>query len=113
MLNPLLPALQLSVNLVVAINNAVDPARLGEVNGIAATTSALGRGFAPFTCAPLFAWAISGDHPFPFNAHLSFVLLALGMLFFSIVGWRNMESKQEREQSRNGNVEMAPVGDLV
>lgn len=113
MMNASLPTLQLSVNVVVAVNNAVDPVRYGEVNGLASTTSALGRALAPFTCAPLFAWSINADHPFPFGPHFSFILLALGMLAFSIVAWRRIGSDQNPEQSRGEHIEMAPVGDLV
>lgn len=66
-LNPSLPTLQLLVNIVVALNHAVDPMRYGEVNGLASATSALGRALAPFTCALLFAWSIKADHRFPFG----------------------------------------------
>lgn len=112
-LNPSLPTLQLSVNIVVAINNAVDPVRYGEVNGLASTTSSLGRALAPFTCAPLFAWSINADHPFPFVPHLSFILLALGMLALSITGWKRVGRDQNQEQPRAESLEMTPVGDLV
>lgn len=105
--------LQLSVNIAVAVNNAVDPLRCGEVNGLASTTSSMGRAFAPFTCAPLFAWSINADHPFPFGPHFSYILLALGMLAFSITGWRSIGREEAQEQPLADNVETTPVGDLV
>lgn len=97
----------------VAINNSVDPVRFGEVNGLASTTSSLGRAFAPFTCAPLFAWSINAGHPFPVDGHFSYILLALGMLVYSITGWTSIGYDQNEEQSRDDNFETSPVGNLV
>lgn len=101
------------MNIVVAINNSVDPVRYGEVNGLASTTSSLGRALAPFACAPLFAWSINADHSFPFGPHLSFILLALGMLALSIIGWKRVGSNEGQEQPHIESIETTTVGDLV
>lgn len=102
------------MNIALATNNAVDSLRCGELNGLASTAACLGEAFAPLICAPFFAWSISGNHPFPFGAHFSYLLLALGMLAFSIVGWGLVKYEPAKQQeSRAEFVEMDPVGDLM
>lgn len=108
--------LQIYVNIAVATNNAVDPSRCAELNGLTTMAASLGKAFAPFTCAPLFAWSIDRNSFTPFGAHFCFIVLALGMLVVSITGWNSIKSKQDDEEEeafRVGIVETSPIGNLV
>ncbi|CAN0591569.1 unnamed protein product, partial [Laminaria digitata] len=60
-----------------AINNATGSHRRGELNGLAATVDSFARAISPILCSALFAFSIDGHHPFPFDYHLVFYLLAL------------------------------------
>lgn len=78
---------QVFVNISLTVNNAVSPSRRGELNGVAMAVSSLSKGAAPFICSPIFAWSIDHHRPFPFNFHLIYILLGLGMLGAAIMAW--------------------------
>lgn len=51
----------------VLINNSAFSDFRGKVNGLGQVLAAVGRFVGPSMGSTLFAWSISGDHPFPFN----------------------------------------------
>lgn len=54
---------------------------IGASMGISQSSCALARCCVPFIFAPLFAWSISGNHIFPFNFCLNFVISAGAALY--------------------------------
>lgn len=51
----------------VLINNSAFSDFRGKVNGLGQVLAAVGRFIGPSMGSTLFAWSITGDHPFPFN----------------------------------------------
>eukprot|EP01132_Coremiostelium_polycephalum_P003810 gene3810-4740_t len=58
------------------INNSTTSKTKGSANGLAQSTVALSRAFAPTIASTAVAWSLSG-HPFPFNHYFIFVLITL------------------------------------
>lgn len=61
--------------------------RRGELNGISMAMGSLSRTVSPVVCSTLYAYSIDGDHPFPFDYHLAFFLLAFVRLVATWLGW--------------------------
>lgn len=71
------------------INNSVTPNIAGSVNGIAMTSTALARAFAPTFGGSLFAWSISADAASigpPFDVNLAFFVFGLVFWFCAVLG---------------------------
>lgn len=81
---------QMYINVALATNSAVDSSRRGELNGLAMTVISLTKAAAPFTCSTIFAWSLGHCRHFPFDSHLVFILLALGMLAVAMIGWETI-----------------------
>lgn len=47
---------------------------VGSIMGINQSCAAITRGIVPFIITPLFAWSISGNHIFPFNFTMVFII---------------------------------------
>ncbi|CAM9478501.1 unnamed protein product, partial [Laminaria digitata] len=62
------------------INNAVDPAQRGTVDGLSMMLGSLASAVGPTVCSTIFAWSIERHRPFPLDNHLIFCLFALGMI---------------------------------
>lgn len=75
------------VNFFLAINNAVDPSQLSTVNGLSVMVGSLAKAAGPTAASTTFAWSIQHRHRFPFDQHLVFCLLALGMVFVAVMSW--------------------------
>ena len=70
--------------------------RCGELNGSSMAMGALSRTIPPIVCSALYAYSIDGDHPFPFDYHLSLFLLASGRLVATCMG-RNIMNDNKRK----------------
>lgn len=81
---------QFYVGVSLAINNATEPGRRGELNGLTMTVDSLARSISPIVCSSLFAFSIHGNNIFPFDYHLVFYLLALVRLAVAGVGWNGI-----------------------
>lgn len=75
------------VNIALVTNNAVDPSRRGTLNGLSMTIGSLAKAAGPTALSITFAWSINRPRPFPFDYHLAFYLLALGMLVVAFASW--------------------------
>lgn len=64
----------------IMINNSVNSAQFGEVNGMAQTGVALMRALAPVIGGPIFAWSLTEGHKYPFNYWFAFLLQGLLLL---------------------------------
>ena len=84
---PLYPQPQVFINVALATNNAVDPSRRGAVNGLSMTLGSLAKAAGPTAASTVFAWSIHRHHPFPFDHHLIFSLMALGMVVVTAASW--------------------------
>ncbi len=70
---------QVFISIALVTNNAVDPSLRATLNGVSMTLGSLTKAAGPTFFSSTFAWSIDGrHHPFPFEYHLSFYLLALG-----------------------------------
>jgi MFS family permease len=58
----------------VLISNSCHKPEMGTVNGLAQSLVAILRCVAPPIAGRLFAWSISGHHPFPLNQYFNFIL---------------------------------------
>lgn len=47
----------------------------------------IGMAAGPSVCSAVFAASISRDHAFPFNNHLVFILMSVGIVVVAVVGW--------------------------
>ena len=81
------PRQQVFINLALAINNAVDPSQRGTINGLSMMLGSLATATGPTVFSTIFAWSINRHHPFPLDHHLSFTLLALGMVVVTATSW--------------------------
>lgn len=79
--------LQLYVCVVVAMNNATDDSRRGELNGLAATVGSLAQVAGSTVCAALYAFSVDGDRSFPFNHHFAFYIIASVRFAGGYVAW--------------------------
>lgn len=61
------------------------------------TLGSLATATGPTVFSTIFAWSINRRHPFPFDHHLSFSLLALGMVVVSVASWNVVISPVEPE----------------
>lgn len=77
----------LFINLSLAINNAVDPSQRGTLNGLAMMLGSLATATGPTAFSTIFAWSINRRRPFPFDGHLSFIILGLGMVVVTTTSW--------------------------
>ena len=68
----------------VLINNSTYSDFRGKVNGLGQVLAAIGRFLGPSMASSLFAWSISGDHPFPFNSGFTYYILGIIMLFTAL-----------------------------
>ena len=73
-----------------AINNATEPERRGELNGISFTSSCVARTLSPVVFSALFTYFINGSHPFPFGYHLALYHLALIRFTVVCMGWNRL-----------------------
>eukprot|EP00904_Undaria_pinnatifida_P000573 jgi/Undpi1/10516/HiC_scaffold_29.g12966.m1 len=87
------------IGVALALNNAVATDRRGELNGISAAGGSLARAISPMICSVLFAFSIDGDHPFPFDYHFAFYLLATLRLVVACMAWNRINDTQGRENS--------------
>lgn len=71
-----------AVNLLV--NNAADPATVGAVNGLSASTAAIGRVLAPVVLGSIFAVTSNSSSGFPFDYHFVFICLAVTTAIVSV-----------------------------
>lgn len=78
------------ISLLLGINNATEEDRRGELNGIATTIGNLARVLGPAVCSAVFAASINVDYHFPLDAHLTFMLMASGMLIVALGGWNSI-----------------------
>eukprot|EP00904_Undaria_pinnatifida_P000540 jgi/Undpi1/10487/HiC_scaffold_29.g12937.m1 len=90
------------IGVALALNNAAEPDRRGELNGISAAGSSLARAISPMICSVLFAFSIDGDHPFPFDYHFAFYLLATLRLAVACMAWNRIKDTRGGE---NPNIE--------
>lgn len=81
---------QTYISLLLGINNATEEDRRGELNGIATTIGNLARVLGPAVCSAVFAASINVDYHFPLDAHLTFMLMASGMLIVALGGWNSI-----------------------
>ncbi|CAN0438804.1 unnamed protein product, partial [Scytosiphon promiscuus] len=72
------------VNFALATNNAVDPSKRSTVNGLSVMVGSLAKAAGPTAASTIFAWSIHRRRPFPFDYHLIFYLLALGMVVVTL-----------------------------
>lgn len=63
------------------VAKAAPPGTVGSVYGIAESFGVGMRCLVPFVVAPVFAWSVSGDHPFPFNSYFVFILSTFPLLY--------------------------------
>ncbi|KAK7201323.1 transporter [Novymonas esmeraldas] len=70
------------------------PGHVGSIMGINQSCGSLVRGCVPFIAAPLFAWSISGSHPFPFDHVLVFALSATAFYF---CWWRSYRIRTDED----------------
>ena len=68
----------------VLIHNSTYSDFRGKVNGLGQVLAAIGRFLGPSMASSLFAWSISGDHPFPFNSGFTYYILGIIMLFTAL-----------------------------
>ena len=94
---PLYRQQQVFINVALATNNAVDPSQRGTVNGLSMTLGSLAKAAGPTAASTVFAWSIHRRRPFPFDYHLIFYLLALGMVVVTVVSWNVVISPVEPE----------------
>ena len=90
------PPHQVFINVALATNNAVDPSKRGTVNGLSMTLGSLAKAAGPTVSSTAFAWSINGRHPFPFDRHLTFCLLALGMVVVTVMSWNVVVSPEKK-----------------
>lgn len=69
------------------IANSVDPALLGAANGVGQTLVAITRTLAPMVGAPLYAFSVEVDRPFPFNFFLAFFCCTAITIVLWAMGW--------------------------
>lgn len=89
------PQQQVFINASLAINNSVDPSKRGTLNGLSVMLVSLATATGPTTFSTIFAWSINRRRPFPFDSHLIFVLLALGMVAITVTSWNVVFSRVE------------------
>jgi hypothetical protein len=63
----------------IMINNSVTPENMGKLNGIALSINSLGRAFGPVAATAIFSASSFGTVP-PFDVHLIFVLISIGLI---------------------------------
>jgi len=61
-------------SVMLVINNSVESARLGELNGVGQSFASLARGLGPLLCSVVFSWSLENDHFFPFDVHCAYFL---------------------------------------
>lgn len=42
-------------------------------------------------CSALFAFSLTADYPSPFDFHLTFIVMAMGMLVVCVLGWNEIK----------------------
>lgn len=85
------------INVALATNNALDSSQRGTVNGLSMMLGSLTRAAGPTVTSTIFAWSIQHRHPFPFDQHLVFGLLALCMVVVTVVSWNIVISPLEQK----------------
>lgn len=99
----------------VATNNAVEPEKRGELNGLAMMVGSLAKAMGPFFFSVVFAWSISKDRPFPLGPHLAYLIVSLGMFLVATIGWNIISDEEERaskpqtEDPQEGKTELISV----
>lgn len=73
-----------------AIGSAVGKARRAELTGISVTAESVVRAISPMACSALFAFSINGNHPYAFDCHSVFYLLAATRLVAGWFGWNTI-----------------------
>eukprot|EP00904_Undaria_pinnatifida_P000576 jgi/Undpi1/10519/HiC_scaffold_29.g12969.m1 len=89
------------IGMSLAINNATEPSRLGELNGISTTLTSLARTISPVVFSTMFAFSIDGSHLFPFDFHLVFYLIGTMRLAVAFMAWNKIS---DTEVMRGWNV---------
>lgn len=103
------------MTIAVATNNAVEPERRGELNGLAMMVGSLAKAMGPFFFSVVFAWSISTDRPFPLGPHLAYLIVSFGMLVVATIGWNIMSDEEERasiprtDDAEEGKTELVAV----
>ena len=80
----LFSARQFYTGIALALNNAPEAQRRGELNGISMAVDSFASAISPIVLSVLFAFSIDFNNPFPFDYHLVFYLLGTTRL---TVGW--------------------------
>ena len=68
--------------------NAAPKKHLGVVTTTTMAGASVARSLTPMIAAPIFAWSISGDHIFPFNHFMLFVICALLSAACVVLAWK-------------------------
>ena len=76
-----------------SVANVAPKKHLGVIVSMSHACGAAARCITPILASPVFAWSISGDHPFPFDNHLVFTLL-LGECLFCFYMSTKVSEKQ-------------------
>ena len=78
------------------VANVAPKKHLGAFMSMSHACGAIARCVSPIIASPLFAWSITGNHVFPFNHHLVFIVLALECLLSYILSARVSEAQVGR-----------------
>ncbi|CAM9273108.1 unnamed protein product [Choristocarpus tenellus] len=131
----LISSIKASLNIIfvamaLATNACVPTSQRGALNGLAMSIGSIGKASGPVLASTLFAWSIATDegvqssshHSFPFDYHLVFYVLELGLVFVGVGVWLkvpieliNPSSNKDCVANKNnvveecGDVEDGPV----
>lgn len=76
------------------INDAPEPHRRGELNGISMAVGSLASAISPVFFSVLFAFSIDGRHPFPFDYNLVFYVIGTIRLTVAWLAWNKINDSE-------------------